>query len=73
MSTIKLRNGGKIVRVTENELEKYLTKGYVRVETKADDVQKVVHQKPITKEPEEEVKLESKKRNTSYKRKSNKQ
>lgn len=25
---IKVRNGGKIVRVTKNELEKYLTKGY---------------------------------------------
>lgn len=29
MSEIKVKRGGKIVRVTENELEKYLGKGYV--------------------------------------------
>lgn len=28
MSEITVRRGGKIVRVTENELEKYITKGY---------------------------------------------
>jgi hypothetical protein len=28
MKRIKVRKGGKIVRVTENELEKYLGKGY---------------------------------------------
>lgn len=48
MNTIKLRNGGKIVRVTENELEKYLTKGYVRVENKkVTEKQETVSQKPV--------------------------
>lgn len=32
MSEIKVRKGGKIVRVTENELEKYLIKGYTIIE-----------------------------------------
>ena len=29
MSTIKVIRGNKVVRVTENELDKYLSKGYV--------------------------------------------
>lgn len=50
MERIKVRRGGKIVRVIENELAKYLSKGYVIVEDKkADEVQEVVPQKPIDK------------------------
>ena len=50
MERIKVRRGGKIVRVIENELAKYLTKGYVIVEDKkADEVQNTVPQKPIDK------------------------
>lgn len=40
MSEIKVRRGGKIVRVTENELEKYLGKGYV------------IYEQPVSVEPE---------------------
>jgi len=50
MERIKVRRGGKIVRVIENELAKYLSKGYVIVEDKkADEVQNTVPQKPIDK------------------------
>lgn len=50
MERIKVKRGGKIVRVIENELAKYLTKGYVIVEDKkADEVQNTVPQKPIDK------------------------
>lgn len=52
---IKLRNGGKIVRVTENELDKYLTKGYVIVETnQVPEKQETVSQKPVEKTVEED-------------------
>ena len=52
---IKIRNGGKIVRVTENELDKYLTKGYVIVETnQASEKQETVSQKPVEKTVEED-------------------
>lgn len=50
MSTYKLRNGGKVVRVSENELDKYLTKGYIIVEDKpkVTEKQETVSQEPIS-------------------------
>lgn len=51
MSEIKVRKANKIVRVTENELAKYLANGYVRLDT-VSEVQKA--------EPRETVREESK-------------
>lgn len=49
VTRIKLRRGGKIVRVTENELAKYITKGYVRVDEikKANEEQTTVPREPV--------------------------
>lgn len=57
---ITVRKGGKIVRVTENELAKYTSKGYVIVaDKKATEEQTTVPQEPIIEaevtEPEEVV------------------
>lgn len=44
---IAVKQANRIVRITENELNKYISKGYTLVEDKAEAVQKSVPQKPI--------------------------
>lgn len=47
---IKVRRGGKVVRVIENELAKYISKGYVIVEDKkVTEKPNKVSQEPIIK------------------------
>jgi len=52
MSEITVRRGGKIVRVTENELDKYLTKGYEVYGSKKEKIPSspVVEEKAIADE-----------------------
>lgn len=56
---ITVRQANRIVRVTENEVAKYVSKGYEIVEDKkADVVQKSVPQTPVEetiKEPADDV------------------
>ena len=63
--TIKLRKGGKIVRVTENELDKYITKGYTRVdvETKV-NVAPSVPREPIDEKIDAPEEIQPKSRTT---------
>ena len=69
MNRIKLRKGGKIVRVTENELNKYLTKGYTIVEdNKVIEVQDVP-QEPVVEETVEEAPKKRTAKSTTRKRK----
>lgn len=47
MKTVTVRKGGKIVRVSPNELDKYVSKGYVIVEDKkVSGVQETVPHEP---------------------------
>lgn len=46
MSTIKVRKANRIIRVTENELDKYLADGYVVMETKVSQPSQTVVDKP---------------------------
>lgn len=47
MKTVTVRKGGKIVRVSPNELDKYVSKGYVIVEDKkVSEVQETVPHEP---------------------------
>lgn len=68
---IKLKKANKIVRVTENELEKYLTKGYVKIEDKVNEVQKIVSHEPIKKTAPVKKDYEQVKPKTRSRRKSN--
>jgi len=73
MSEIKLRKANRIVRVTENELDKYLSVGYVVVpdkkvqptSTKVEEPVKVekpvVESQKVDAEPKSEVFSQSKK------------
>ena len=54
MSTIKVRRGAKIIRTTENELEKYITKGYEIIDGgKGSEVEAT--QPEVKKEPAKQV------------------
>ena len=44
---ITVRYANRIVRITENELKKYISKGYEIVEDKAEAVQTIAPQVPI--------------------------
>ena len=49
---ITLRKENRIIRVTENELEKYLTKGYERVSVEPETPRKPIEEEPEKEEPE---------------------
>lgn len=49
---ITLRKENRIIRVTENELEKYLTKGYERVSVEPETPRKPIEEEPKKEEPE---------------------
>lgn len=49
---ITLRKENRIIRVTENELEKYLTKGYERVSVEPETPRKPIEE--VKEEPKKE-------------------
>lgn len=63
---IKVRKANKIVSVSENELDKYLTKGYYIIEERQPSAQVVDNPTYITEETETVVKKpqQKKRRNT---------
>ena len=66
INRIKVRKGNKIIRASENELAKYLGKGYVIVEEKKADVP----QKTVVQKPTEEAVEEPKPKKTTRRKKS---